>query len=70
MEDERQPQGAQERQILTLFPRWRLGCKAVVSNLEDDAEMSIKVTLRSTRPRSCSDPTDETVVACRSEPHC
>ena len=39
-------QKTQEAQMLRRFPRWRLGCKAVVENLEEDRAMSIKVTPR------------------------
>lgn len=39
-------QGTQEAQILRRFPRWRLACKAVVERLEEDAEMTVRVTPR------------------------
>jgi ferredoxin len=39
-------QKTQEAQMLRRFPRWRLGCKAVVESLEEDREMAIKVQPR------------------------
>lgn len=40
------PQGSQERQMLSKFPRWRLACKAAVGTLAEDAEITLKVTPR------------------------
>ena len=37
------PQKTQEEQMLRRFPRWRLGCKAYIEDLEEDKEMVVKV---------------------------
>ena len=39
-------QGAQERQILAKYPRWRLACKASIADLEEDVEVVVKVQPR------------------------